>query len=145
MLLRDTHSLSVSRKTLRVRLIEQLTSATHDWVMNKASHQHILVLGATGKTGSRAVRRLADKGVDVRAAARTGADVNFDWNDPTTFEPALNRMTGVYLVSPVLRVDFADDVTRFLDQAEQAGVRHVTYLSAYGVEHASPEVALRAV
>jgi uncharacterized protein YbjT (DUF2867 family) len=113
--------------------------------MNKASHQHILVLGATGKTGSRVVRRLADTGVNVRAAARTGADVHFDWNDPTTFEPALNRITGVYLVSPVLRVDFADDVSGFLDRAERAGVHHVTYLSAYGVEHAPPEVALRAV
>jgi uncharacterized protein YbjT (DUF2867 family) len=54
-------------------------------------------------------------------------------------------MTGVYLVSPVLRVDFADDVSGFLDRAEQAGVRHVTYLSAYGMEHAPPEVAVRAV
>jgi uncharacterized protein len=32
-------------------------------------------------------------------------------------------------------------VGRFLDQAERAGVRHVTYLSAYGMEHAPAEAA----
>jgi uncharacterized protein YbjT (DUF2867 family) len=36
-------------------------------------------------------------------------------------------------------------VSDFLDQAELAGVRNVTYLSAYGMEHARAEVALRAV
>jgi uncharacterized protein YbjT (DUF2867 family) len=36
-------------------------------------------------------------------------------------------------------------VARFLDEAERAGVGHVTYLSAYGMEHAPAEVALRAV
>jgi uncharacterized protein YbjT (DUF2867 family) len=54
-------------------------------------------------------------------------------------------VSGVYLVSPVLRVDFAGVVSRFLDEAERAGVRNITYLSAYGVEHAPPEMALRAV
>jgi uncharacterized protein YbjT (DUF2867 family) len=54
-------------------------------------------------------------------------------------------VTGVYLVSPVMRVDFAGVVSDFLDRAEQAGVRNVTYLSAYGMEHAPAEVALRAV
>jgi uncharacterized protein YbjT (DUF2867 family) len=141
----DISILSVSRKTLRVRLIERLKVAEHHWVMSNAPNQHILVLGATGKTGSRVVQRLRDRGVNVRAAARTGADVHFDWNDPATFEPALKGMSGVYLVSPVLRVDFADDVSGFLDRAEQAGVGHVTYLSAYGIEHASPEAAPRAV
>jgi len=81
----------------------------------------------------------------VRTAARSGADIRFDWDDPATFEPALRGTTGVYLVSPVLRTDFADVVSRFLDQSEHAGVRSVTYLSAYGVEHAPADVALRAV
>jgi uncharacterized protein YbjT (DUF2867 family) len=44
-----------------------------------------------------------------------------------------------------MRVDFAGVVSRFLDEAERAGVRNITYLSAYGVEHAPPEMALRAV
>jgi uncharacterized protein YbjT (DUF2867 family) len=44
-----------------------------------------------------------------------------------------------------MRIDFAGVVSRFLDEAERAGVRHITYLSAYGAEHAPAEMALRAV
>ncbi len=51
----------------------------------------------------------------------------------------------MYLVAPVMRTRFAPQVSAFLDLAETAGVQHVTYLSAYGMEMASPEVALRAV
>ena len=113
--------------------------------MKVTTSSRILLLGATGKTGSRVARKLIDRGVSVRTAARKGADVHFDWSEPSTFAAALRGVSGVYLVSPVMRVDFARIVSRFLDEAERAGVRHVTYLSAYGVEHAPPEVALRAV
>ena len=40
---------------------------------------------------------------------------------------------------------FAPQVSAFLDLAEATGVRHVTFLSAYGIEHAPAEFALRAV
>ena len=113
--------------------------------MNNTANRRVLVLGATGKTGSRVADRLSERGVSVRTAARGGADIRFDWNNPATFEGALQGVTGVYLVSPVMRVDFAGVVSDFLDQAEQAGVQNITYLSAYGVEHAPAEVALRAV
>jgi uncharacterized protein YbjT (DUF2867 family) len=113
--------------------------------VNVANNNRILVLGATGKTGSRVARKLSDLGISIRTAARKGADIRFDWNEPSTFAAALRDVSGVYLVSPVMRVDFADVVSQFLDEAERAGVKHVTFLSAYGVEHAPPEVALRAV
>jgi uncharacterized protein YbjT (DUF2867 family) len=113
--------------------------------MNNTLNRHVLVLGGTGKTGSRVASKLSEQGVSVRTAARGGADVHFDWNNPATFEGALQGMTGVYLVSPVMRVDFAGVVSGFLDQAERAGVQNVTYLSAYGMDHAPAEVALRAV
>ena len=113
--------------------------------MNVATSSRILVLGATGKTGSRVARKLADLGISVRTAARKGADIRFDWSEPSTFAAAVRGVSGVYLVSPVMRVDFAGVVCRFLDESERAGVQHVTFLSGYGVEHAPPEVALRAV
>ena len=113
--------------------------------MNNTANRLVLVLGATGKTGSRVAGRLSERGVSVRTAARRGADIHFDWNNPATFEGALQGVTRVYLVSPVMRVDFAGVVSDFLDQAERAGVQNVTYLSAYGMEHAPAEVALRAV
>ena len=104
-----------------------------------------LVLGATGKTGSRVAAQLPSHGVAVRTAARSGADVAFDWNVPATHRPALAGVDRVYLLAPTLRIDFADAVRAFLDLAEAAGVRHVTYLSAYGMEAAPREVAARAV
>ncbi len=104
-----------------------------------------LVLAGTGKTGSRVASKLTKLGLSARTAARNGADVRFDWDDPTTHSLALADVDRVYLVAPVLRTDFADQVSNFLDLAQAAGVRHVTYLSAFGIDEAPPQVAHRAV
>jgi uncharacterized protein YbjT (DUF2867 family) len=104
-----------------------------------------LVLAGTGKTGSRVATNLTKLGLSTRTAARNGADVRFDWDDATTHSPALADIDRVYLVAPVMRTDFADQVSGFLDLAEAAGVRHVTYLSAFGIDQAPPHVAHRAV
>lgn len=45
------------------------------------NNETVLVLGATGKTGSRVAQRLAERGVEVRKASRPG----FDWNDRSTW------------------------------------------------------------
>jgi hypothetical protein len=39
----------------------------------------------------------------------------------------------------VLRTDFAEQVSSFLDLAEAAGVRHVTYISAFGFDQVPPQ------
>ena len=104
-----------------------------------------LVLGGTGKTGTRVASRLIGLGLPVRTAARHGADVRFDWDDPATHRSALQGAGRVYLIAPVMRIRFAPQVSAFLDLAEIAGVRHVTYLSAYGIEFAPAGIALRAV
>ena len=137
--------MSVLRKIMSVKIIEALTFPGHHECMKSKTTKQVLVLGATGKTGSRVAERLSAHEVSVRTAARSGADARFDWDSQATWEQTLRGATGLYLVSPILRIDFAGLVGRFLDQAERAGVRHVTYLSAYGMEHAPAEVALRAV
>jgi uncharacterized protein YbjT (DUF2867 family) len=104
-----------------------------------------LVIAGTGKTGSRVASKLTKLGLSVRTAARNGADVRFDWDDPTTHSPALGDVDRIYLVAPVIRMDFANQVSRFVDLAEAAGVRHVTYLSAFGTDQAPPQLAHRAV
>jgi uncharacterized protein YbjT (DUF2867 family) len=104
-----------------------------------------LVLGGTGKTGTRIASRLTGLGLPVRTAARHGADVRFDWDDPATHRNAVEGADRVYLIAPVMRTRFAPQVSTFLDLTEAVGVRHVTYLSAYGMEFAPAEVALRAV
>ena len=104
-----------------------------------------LVLGGTGKTGTRVANRLTRLGLPVRTAARHGADVRFDWDDPATHRNAVEGADRVYLIAPVMRTRFAPQVSAFLDLAEGVGVRHVTCLSAYGIEFAPSDVALRAV
>ena len=104
-----------------------------------------LVLGGTGKTGRRIARRLTEAGAAVRTAARHDADVRFDWDDPSTYDAALDGVGAVYLVPPTERVTFQPLVAAFLDRAIAAGVAHVTYLSARGVDHAPAEVPFRAI
>jgi uncharacterized protein YbjT (DUF2867 family) len=107
----------------------------------------VLVLGGTGKTGSAVAGQLAQRSdVVVRTAARGGADVPFNWQDPATYKPAVHRAQRVYVVAPVVREPrFIDRVTEFLDVAAAGGVRHVTYLSAYGMDQAPPGIIHKAV
>jgi uncharacterized protein YbjT (DUF2867 family) len=109
------------------------------------SQQTTLVLGGTGRTGSRVAKNLIERGLSARTAARGDADVRFDWDDRTTHGRALSGVDSVYLVTPVMRVDFAPQASDFLDLAQAAGVRHVTYLSAYGVDQLPPDWAIRSV
>src|SRR3984957_21112756 len=101
-----------------------------------------LVLGGTGKTGARVASRLTGLGLPVRTAARHGGDMRFDWDEPASHLNAIEGADRVYLIAPVMRTRFAPQVSAFLDLAEAAGVRHVTYLSAYGIEFAPADVAL---
>lgn len=109
------------------------------------SPQTALVLGGTGRTGSLVARKLTERGLTARTAARQGAESLFDWDDPTTHARALDGVDRLYLVTPVLRITYADQVAAFLDLAEAAGVRHVTYLSTYGAQLAPPQVDIGAV
>ena len=82
----------------------------------------ILLLGGTGKTARRIAPRLRAAGATVRTAARSNADVRFDWDDPSTHDAALEGVDRLYLVPPSLRLDHAPLVKAFLDRAQAAGV-----------------------
>jgi uncharacterized protein YbjT (DUF2867 family) len=104
-----------------------------------------LILGGSGRTGSLLAKHLADRGAPTRTASRHGSDVHFDWDDPTTHNGALEGVDRVYLVTPVMRVRYADQVAAFLDRAQASGVRHVTLLSTYNGDRAPSEVDIEAV
>lgn len=104
-----------------------------------------LILGGTGRSGSLLANGLAQRGVAPRTAARSGADVRFDWDDQATHADALAGVDRLYLVTPTLRLSYAGQVAAFLDLAEAAGVRHVTYLSVYNADQAPAEVDIAAV
>ncbi|WP_327143959.1 NAD(P)H-binding protein [Nocardia sp. NBC_01327] len=93
----------------------------------------VLVLGATGKTGSRVAARLTALGVPVRSGSRTAA-IPFDWTDRATWGPALAGIDAVYIAyQPDLAVPGADaDIKAFSARAAAAGVRRLVLLSGRG-------------
>lgn len=95
--------------------------------------QQILVLGGTGKTGRRVAQRLADRGLPVRVGSRANTPP-FDWEDQTTWAPALSDVAAVYVsYFPDLAIPGAvAAVQRFVDQAKQSGVRRLVLLSGRG-------------
>jgi uncharacterized protein YbjT (DUF2867 family) len=124
--------------------MDSLARSSDDGVMSKEAPT-VLILGGTGRTGSRVAGNLARRGISTRTAARRGAGVRFDWDDPATHTDVLAGVDRLYLVTPVLRVSYADRVASFLDLAETAGVRHVTFLSTGNADQAPPGIDIAAV
>ncbi|KOV58130.1 NmrA family NAD(P)-binding protein [Streptomyces sp. MMG1121] len=112
--------------------------------MNNATPS-ALILGGTGRTGSLLAGELTRRGVTSRTASRSRADVRFDWDDPVTHAEALADVDRLYLVTPTMRVSYVEQVAAFLDLAQGAGVRHVTYLSAYNADQAPAGIDIAAV
>ncbi|HEY9257628.1 NAD(P)H-binding protein [Chitinophaga sp.] len=99
--------------------------------------QHVLVLGGTGKTGSRVATQLTAKGWPVRIGSRAG-DPSFDWENEATWEAALQGMEAVYLsYHPDLAVPGTVDIIRaFTQTAVKSGIRHIVLLSGRGEKEA---------
>ncbi|UQI48756.1 NAD(P)H-binding protein [Streptomyces sp. HU2014] len=99
------------------------------------STETVLVLGATGKTGRRLVRRLRADGVPVRAASRSG-EVRFDWAEPATWADALTGATAAYVIASD---EHPDAVGPFVEQAVAAGVGRFVVLSGRGIDLVGPD------
>lgn len=104
---------------------------------NNKQGSPILVLGATGKTGSRVAARLQQLGIAVRAGHR-GAAIPFDWQDSNTWQPALQDVQKLYLsFQPDLAVPGATEIVeRFCQQAVNGGVQKIVLLSGRGEDEA---------
>jgi len=97
----------------------------------------VLVTGATGKTGTRVTRGLEARGVTVRAASRSGP-VPFDWDDRSTWGPALEGAAGLSIAyAPDVAVPGAAETVEALAAAAvAAGVQRIVLLSGRGEEEA---------
>ncbi|SEB38109.1 Uncharacterized conserved protein YbjT, contains NAD(P)-binding and DUF2867 domains [Amycolatopsis lurida] len=106
---------------------------TRDMTETK-NNETILVLGATGKTGSRVAQRLTERGIEVRKASRPG----FDWNDRSTWTAAVTGVGAAYLTYyPDLAFPGAAEAIRdFSKLAVEHGVRRLVLLSGRGEEEA---------
>ena len=96
-----------------------------------------LVLGGTGKTGRRVAERLASRGVPTRIASRSAIPA-FDWNDPDTWDAALEGVVAAYVsYAPDLAIPGATDTIRaFVQRAVEKKVRRLVLLSGRGEEEA---------
>jgi uncharacterized protein YbjT (DUF2867 family) len=92
-----------------------------------------LVLGGTGKTGRRIVERLRARDLPVRVGSRKG-EPPFDWEDRSTWAPALDGAASVYLTYyPDFALPGALEATRsFTELAQSMGVRRLVLLSGRG-------------
>ncbi len=88
----------------------------------------ILVIGANGKTGSRIAARLAALGHAVRPGTR-GADIPFDWDDASTWAPALDGVSAAY-------------VSYFPDLAFPGAAEKIEALSALAKKMGTPRLVL---
>jgi uncharacterized protein YbjT (DUF2867 family) len=111
----------------------------------------VLVTGATGKTGRRLIPLLVERGMTVRAASRNpvaagpGVEpVRLDWSDKTTYAVARAGADAIYVVTDVVFTpgDPAEQIGTLLDGAS---AERVVLLSAFGVEQAPPDDALRRI
>lgn len=97
----------------------------------------ILVIGATGKTGSRIATLLESKGHVVRRGSR-GAAVPFDWDKPETWPAALVGVSSAY-VSYFPDIAFpgaVESVEAFTAVARKAGLQRLVLLTGRGEHHA---------
>ncbi|MGB5736376.1 MAG: NmrA family transcriptional regulator, partial [Thiohalocapsa sp.] len=92
-----------------------------------------LVIGAGGKTGRRVTDRLTKTGLQVRPASRSTA-TRFDWDDTTTWRPALVGIDAAYITFyPDLALPgAAETVGAFAELAVANGVRRLVLLSGRG-------------
>jgi len=89
----------------------------------------ILVIGASGKTGSRVTASLQKRGFDVRAVSRK-SKIPFDWNDKGTWNKVLSGIRAVYIVHPGLGSSQASDqIHDFSLAAANAGIKKAVLAS----------------
>ncbi|WP_033326520.1 NAD(P)H-binding protein [Streptomyces yerevanensis] len=96
-----------------------------------------LVLAGTGKTGRRVVSGLEARDVPVRIGSRR-ADPPFDWQDDTTWEPALRGMDAAYVAfyPDAAFPGAARTVGSFANLAVARGVRRLVLLADRGADEA---------
>ncbi|WP_423203564.1 NAD(P)H-binding protein [Pseudomonas kribbensis] len=101
--------------------------------MTSSEAQPFLVLGATGKTGSRISKRLIEEGHPVRPGSRN-APIPFDWDNPSTWSAALTGARAVYIsYQPDLAMPGAlETLQAFVSLAVAHHVKHLVLLSGRG-------------
>lgn len=98
-----------------------------------ANIERVLVLGSSGKTGSRVLSRLKSMGVPVRLGSRS-ADLPFDWENQETWSAVVDGVSAIYIAfQPDLAVPGSDTAIDTLCKlAVEKGVKKLVLLSGRG-------------
>ena len=105
----------------------------------------VTVLGGTGHTGRRVVRRLRHRGTPVRVGSRAGVP-SFHWERPETWAPLLHGAAAAFVAyTPDIAFPGAEETMAALgDEARRLGVGRLVLLSGRGEPEAvRSEEALR--
>lgn len=96
-------------------------------------YENILVIGATGKTGSRVVEQLHNSALKPRIGSRN-ATPGFDWNDKDTWVDSLKGIDSMYVTYyPDLAVPGAKEAIESLTYlSKEMGVKKMVLLSGKG-------------
>lgn len=102
----------------------------------------VLVTGSSGNVGSAVVDALVARNIPVRAtvrkvgrASRPGVEeVVFDFQDRSTFGPALEGCHGLFLMRPPPISNVEETLLPLIDQADRSGVQHIVFLSVVGAD-----------
>jgi uncharacterized protein YbjT (DUF2867 family) len=108
--------------------------------------QPILLIGGSGKTGSRVNARLQARGLATRPVSRSAA-IAFDWTRPETWSAALDGVSKAYVTyQPDLAVDGAvEAIAELARLAREKSLERLVLLSGRGEPRAQrAEGALRA-
>ncbi|AXY78208.1 NmrA family transcriptional regulator [Paraflavitalea soli] len=109
----------------------------------KNTANRILVLGSTGKTGSRVFQTLNAQGITTMPGSRSAA-TPFDWDNQATWGPVLEHVDAIYVsYQPDLCVPEAlGAITAFTKLAVKNGVKKLVLLSGRGEPEAQAAEAV---
>ena len=106
---------------------------SNEFMTTTSDIQSAVVIGGTGKTGARVAQRLTAVGIRTRIASRTSG-TRFDWNDQTTWQPAMSGVEAAYVTyAPDLAVpESSTHIEELAELAYREGVRRMVLLSGRG-------------
>ncbi|MEM6810442.1 MAG: NAD(P)H-binding protein [Pseudomonadota bacterium] len=92
-----------------------------------------LVIGGTGKTGRRVVKRLQARNLPVRIGSRSAVPA-FDWDNEASWDASLADVEAIYITyTPDLAIPGATDaISALVNRAKSQGVKRAVILSGRG-------------